>query len=128
MDCVNLAQEEGKRVYGDVIPATMPGRRNVVIKQPIGVCAAITPWNFPTAMIARKVAPALAAGCTIVVKPAEDTPLSALALAKLAEEVGIPKGVLNVVTSSRENGYAVGEEFCASDIVGATLAMRASYM
>ena len=101
MDCVNLAQEEGKRVYGDVIPATMPGRRNVVIKQPIGVCAAITPWNFPTAMIARKVAPALAAGCTIVVKPAEDTPLSALALAKLAEEVGIPKGVLNVVTSSR---------------------------
>jgi succinate-semialdehyde dehydrogenase/glutarate-semialdehyde dehydrogenase len=109
--------EEAKRVYGDVIPATAPGRRNVILKQPVGVCAAITPWNFPNAMIARKVAPALAAGCTIVVKPAEDTPLSALALAALAEEVGIPAGVINVVTSSRENGYVVGKEFCTSHTV-----------
>ncbi len=89
--------EEAKRVYGDIIPATATDRRFLVLKQPIGVVGAITPWNFPSAMITRKVAPALAAGCTAVVKPAEDTPLSALALAVLAEEAGIPAGVLNIV-------------------------------
>ncbi|MBN8870822.1 MAG: NAD-dependent succinate-semialdehyde dehydrogenase [Solirubrobacterales bacterium] len=90
--------EEGKRAYGDVVPTNQDGRRIFAIKQPVGVCAAITPWNFPSAMIMRKVAPALGAGCTIVVKPAEQTPLSATALAKLAEEAGVPAGVLNVVT------------------------------
>ena len=93
--------EEAKRIYGDVIPTTVSGRRLIVIKQPIGVVAAITPWNFPNAMITRKAAPALAAGCPVVVKPAEDTPLSALALAELAERAGIPAGVFNVVTTSR---------------------------
>src|ERR1700722_14786055 len=84
--------EEGKRVYGDVIPTHAAGKRIVVLKQPVGVVAAITPWNFPNAMIARKVAPALAAGCTFVVKPAAQTPLSALAMAELAVRAGIPKG------------------------------------
>jgi succinate-semialdehyde dehydrogenase/glutarate-semialdehyde dehydrogenase len=92
--------EEAKRIYGDVIPATQPGRRIVVIKQPIGVVATITPWNFPNAMITRKAGAALAAGCSIVIKPAEDTPFSALALAELAEQAGVPKGVLNIVTGS----------------------------
>ncbi len=92
--------EEAKRIYGDTIPATGADRRFLVLKQPIGVIAAITPWNFPSAMITRKVAPALAAGCTAVVKPAEDTPLSALALAVLAEEAGIPPGVFNLVPTS----------------------------
>jgi len=97
--------EEAKRTYGDVIPHDKQGRRLVVIKQPVGVVAVITPWNFPNAMIARKVGPALAAGCTVVIKPASETPLSALALIVLAEQAGIPKGVLNVVTgSSREIG------------------------
>ena len=90
--------EEGKRTYGDVIPSPMKDRKMIVIKQPVGVCAAITPWNFPSAMITRKAAPALAAGCTMVVKPAEQTPLSAFALAELGERAGIPAGVLNVVT------------------------------
>lgn len=90
--------EEGKRVYGDTIPATNASQRILVLKQPIGVCAAITPWNFPSAMITRKVAPALAAGCTMIVKPATQTPLSALALGELALQAGIPKGVLQVVT------------------------------
>jgi succinate-semialdehyde dehydrogenase/glutarate-semialdehyde dehydrogenase len=89
--------EEGKRAYGDVVPTNQQGRRIVVTKQPIGVCAAITPWNFPSAMILRKAAPALAAGCTMVLKPASETPLSALALAELAEQAGIPAGVFNVV-------------------------------
>ncbi|MHB8788754.1 MAG: NAD-dependent succinate-semialdehyde dehydrogenase [Desulfobulbaceae bacterium] len=89
--------EEGKRVYGDTIPMGQPGKRIIVLKEPVGVCAAITPWNFPSAMIARKAAPALAAGCTIVVKPAAQTPFSALALARLAEMAGLPAGVLNVV-------------------------------
>jgi len=93
--------EESKRVYGDVIPATQSGRRLLVLKEPIGVVAAITPWNFPNAMITRKVAPALAAGCTVVIKPSEETPLSALALAELAARAGIPKGVFNVITSNR---------------------------
>ncbi|HET8730179.1 MAG TPA: NAD-dependent succinate-semialdehyde dehydrogenase [Moraxellaceae bacterium] len=92
--------EEGKRVYGDVIPGFTPDRRLLVLKQPVGVVAAITPWNFPIAMITRKVGPALAAGCTVVVKPASETPLSALAAAVLAEEAGVPAGVLNVVTGS----------------------------
>ncbi|PQP04270.1 succinate-semialdehyde dehydrogenase (NADP(+)) [Pseudomonas frederiksbergensis] len=93
--------EEAKRVYGDVIPHDKQGRRLVVIKQAIGVVAAITPWNFPNAMITRKVGPALAAGCTVVLKPASETPLSALALAELGERAGIPAGVLNVVTGTR---------------------------
>jgi succinate-semialdehyde dehydrogenase / glutarate-semialdehyde dehydrogenase len=91
--------EEGKRLYGDIIPHTQPGRRILVLKQPIGVVAAITPWNFPNAMITRKCGPAMAAGCPIVIKPAAETPLSALALAVLAERAGIPKGVFNIVTS-----------------------------
>lgn len=90
--------EEGKRAYGDVIPPHMPGMRLLVVKQPVGVVAAITPWNFPNAMITRKVAPALAAGCTVVLKPSEETPLSALALAELALRAGFPPGVLNIVT------------------------------
>jgi len=107
--------EEGKRAYGEVIPAPTTDRRLVVTKQAVGVVAAITPWNFPIAMITRKVAPALAAGCTVVVKPAEATPLSALALAELAVRAGIPAGVLNVVTTSRP--AVVGEVLTSSRIV-----------
>ncbi len=99
--------EEGRRVYGDVIPHHLPDRRIVVIKEPIGVCAAVTPWNFPSAMITRKAGPALATGCTIVIKPASSTPYSALALCELAERAGIPAGVLNVVTGS--SGQIGGE-------------------
>ncbi len=106
--------EEGKRTYGETIPATVADKRLVVIKQAIGVCAAITPWNFPLAMITRKVAPALAAGCTVVVKPAEQTPLTALALAVLAEEAGFPAGVFNVVTG---DPVAIGGELTANPIV-----------
>jgi succinate-semialdehyde dehydrogenase/glutarate-semialdehyde dehydrogenase len=106
--------EEGKRVYGETIPTTVVDKRLVVIKQAIGVCAAITPWNFPLAMITRKVAPALAAGCTVVVKPAEQTPLTALALAVLAEEAGFPAGVFNVVTG---DPVKIGGELTASPIV-----------
>jgi succinate-semialdehyde dehydrogenase/glutarate-semialdehyde dehydrogenase len=106
--------EEAKRAYGDVIPGHQRDRRIVVLKQPVGVVAAITPWNFPSAMIARKVAPALAAGCTIVVKPALQTPLSALALAALAERAGVPPGVLNVVTG---DARAIGGELTASPAV-----------
>lgn len=94
--------EEAVRAYGDVLPVMVAGRRQLVVKEPIGVVAAVTPWNFPLAMIARKVAPALAAGCTVVAKPAEDTPLTALALIKLGEEAGFPPGVVNIVTASRE--------------------------
>ena len=94
--------EEATRANGDVIPAPVPGRRMLALKEPVGVVAAITPWNFPAAMIARKIAPALAAGCTVVCKPAEDTPLTSLALVKLAQEAGVPAGVLNIVTASRE--------------------------
>ncbi len=106
--------EEGKRTYGETIPATLADKRLVVIKQAIGVCAAITPWNFPLAMITRKVAPALAAGCTVVVKPAEQTPLTALALAVLAEQAGFPAGVFNVLTG---DPVAIGGELTASPIV-----------
>ncbi|MGD9669724.1 MAG: NAD-dependent succinate-semialdehyde dehydrogenase [Hyphomicrobiaceae bacterium] len=112
---VEFFAEEAKRIYGETIPTPKPDARIVVIKQPIGVVAAITPWNFPSAMITRKVTPALAAGCTAVVKPAEDTPLSALALAALAEEAGIPKGVLNVVTAT--NPVPVGEELTSNPLV-----------
>jgi succinate-semialdehyde dehydrogenase/glutarate-semialdehyde dehydrogenase len=103
--------EEGKRVYGDVLPQFQADRRILVLKEPVGVCAAITPWNFPNAMITRKVAPALAAGCTVVLKPAEQTPLSALAIAELAERAGIPKGVLNIVTG---DAPPIGAELTAN--------------
>ncbi len=106
--------EEGKRVYGDTIPAPVGGQRIVVTKEPIGVCAAITPWNFPAAMITRKAGPALAAGCTMVLKPASQTPLSALALAVLAERAGIPAGVLSVVTGSAGE---IGEELATNPLV-----------
>ena len=103
--------EEARRAYGDVIPSPQPGRRIVVVKEPVGVVAAITPWNFPMAMLARKAAPALAAGCTVVAKPAEDAPLSSLALARLAELAGVPAGVLNVVTASRARAAEVANEW-----------------
>ena len=106
--------EEGKRTYGESIPSPLADKRLLVIKQPIGVCAAITPWNFPLAMITRKVAPALAAGCPVVVKPAEATPLTALALAVLAEQAGLPAGVFNVVTGDPQ---AIGGELTASPVV-----------
>jgi len=107
--------EEAKRVYGDVIPATAPGKRILVTKQAIGVVAAITPWNFPNAMITRKAAPALAAGCTFVIKPSEETPLSALALAELAHRAGIPAGVFNVVPATK--AAEVGLELTENPIV-----------
>ena len=108
--------EEAKRVYGDVIPSPAD-RRFVVIKQPIGVCVGITPWNFPHAMITRKSAPAIAAGCTFVLKPAEQTPLSALAVAALAEEAGIPAGVFNIVTGDAQDAPAIGNAMTSSPIV-----------
>ncbi|MBI1732803.1 MAG: NAD-dependent succinate-semialdehyde dehydrogenase [Gammaproteobacteria bacterium] len=106
--------EEGKRVYGDTIPQHMHNRRIVVTKEPVGVCAAITPWNFPAAMITRKCAPALAAGCTAIVKPASETPFSALALAVLAGRAGVPKGVFNVVTGK---AVVVGAEMTSNPVV-----------
>lgn len=106
--------EEGKRVYGDTIPAPVSSQRIVVIKEPIGVCAAITPWNFPAAMITRKAGPALAAGCTMVVKPASQTPLTALALAVLAERAGIPAGVLSVITGAAGD---IGTELASNPLV-----------
>ena len=109
--------EEAKRVNGETLPQFDNNRRLLVIKQAIGVCAAITPWNFPLAMITRKVAPALAAGCPVVIKPAELTPLSALAAAELAVRAGIPAGVLNILTADSDNSIAVGKVFCASDTV-----------
>ncbi|WP_423414368.1 NAD-dependent succinate-semialdehyde dehydrogenase [Hyphomicrobium sp. B1] len=107
--------EEGKRAYGHTIPTTVASRRYLTIKQPIGVCAAITPWNFPIAMITRKVGCALAAGCTIVVKPSEETPLCALALAKLAQDAGVPAGVFNVITTM--DGPGIGKVLTADDRV-----------
>ncbi len=106
--------EEGKRIYGDVIPTFAPGRRVVVLKEPVGVCAAITPWNFPTAMITRKAAPALAVGCAMVVKPAMETPYSALAMAILAERAGLPKGLLSIVTGDAKT---IGAEMTENPIV-----------
>ena len=107
--------EEGKRIYGETIPTTDANKRYLVIKQPMGVCAAITPWNFPIAMITRKVGPALAAGCTVVVKPAGLTPLSALAVAELGQRAGLPAGVLNVVTSKRS--AEIGKVLCEAPAV-----------
>lgn len=107
--------EEAKRIYGDTIPPHQADKRIVVIKQPVGVVGSITPWNFPLAMITRKLAPGLAAGCTVVARPAELTPLTALALAELAEQAGFPKGVFNVVTGS--DSSAIGKELCENDKV-----------
>jgi len=129
--------EEATRVNGDVIPAPVPGRRMFALKEPVGVVAAITPWNFPAAMIARKIAPALAAGCTVVCKPAEDTPLTSLALVRLAEQAGVPAGVLNIVTASRERAAEVVDvwlddprvrkiSFTGSTPVGKHLARRSA--
>ena len=106
--------EEARRVYGETIPANQVNRRILVQHEPVGVCAAITPWNFPLAMIARKVAPALAAGCTMLVKPAESTPLSALALADIAAEAGLPTGVLQVLTG---DPVMIGQQLCTSPVV-----------
>ena len=109
--------EEAKRVNGETLPQFDNNRRLLVLRQPIGVCAAITPWNFPLAMITRKVAPALAAGCTVIIKPAELTPLTALAAAELALRAGIPAGVLNMISADADNSIAVGKVLCASDVV-----------
>ena len=109
--------EEAKRVNGETLPQFDNNRRLLVLKQPIGVCAAITPWNFPLAMITRKVAPALAAGCPVVIKPAELTPLTALAAGELAMRAGIPAGVLNILTADSANSIAIGKVLCASDVV-----------
>jgi len=129
--------EEATRSNGEVIPAPVPGRRLFALKEPVGVVAAITPWNFPAAMIARKMAPALAAGCTVVCKPAEDTPLTSLALVRLAEVAGVPAGVLNIVTASRQNAAEVVDawlddprvrkiSFTGSTPVGKHLARRSA--
>ncbi|KAE9628790.1 NAD-dependent succinate-semialdehyde dehydrogenase [Parasedimentitalea maritima] len=107
--------EEARRVYGETIPGHQPDKRLMVIKQPVGVVAAITPWNFPNAMITRKVAPALAAGCAVVLKPASETPFSALAMAELAVRAGLPKGLLNIVTG--RDAAAIGGEMCANPTV-----------
>jgi succinate-semialdehyde dehydrogenase / glutarate-semialdehyde dehydrogenase len=109
--------EEGRRVYGEMIPPHQGDKRLLVMKQPVGVSAGITPWNFPSAMVTRKAAPALAAGCTIVIKPAEQTPLSALALAELAQRAGVPAGVFNVVTGAAEDAPTIGSELTGSEVV-----------
>ncbi|VDI33778.1 succinate-semialdehyde dehydrogenase [Mytilus galloprovincialis] len=109
--------EEARRVYGDIIPSPAKSKKMLVLKQPIGVTGMITPWNFPHAMITRKAGPAIAAGCTVVLKPAEDTPYSALALCELAEKAGLPPGVLNVVTCSRDNSAEVGKTLCKSPTI-----------
>ena len=107
--------EEAKRVYGDTIPGHQPDKRIIVIKQPVGVVATITPWNFPNAMLARKLAPALAAGCAVVSKPAAETPLSAIAMARLAERAGLPGGLFNLLPSTQSSD--LGKEFCANEVV-----------
>ncbi len=114
---VDWFAEEAKRAYGETIPSPVADRRNIVVKQPIGVCVGITPWNFPSSMITRKVGPALAAGCTMVLKPAEQTPLSALALAELAERAGVPPGVFSVVTTDADGAPAVGRELTGNPLV-----------
>ncbi|WP_426400545.1 NAD-dependent succinate-semialdehyde dehydrogenase [Ralstonia sp. R-29] len=129
--------EQATRMNGEIIPAPVPGRRMFALKEPVGVVAAITPWNFPAAMIARKIAPALAVGCTVVCKPAEDTPLTSLALVRLAQEAGVPPGVLNIVTASRERTPEVVDvwlddprvrklTFTGSTAVGKHLARRSA--
>ena len=107
--------EEAKRIYGDIIPGHQPDKRIMVLKQPVGVVASITPWNFPNAMMTRKLAPALAVGCSFVAKPAGETPLSALAMAALAERAGLPKGLLSIITS--KSSAAIGQEFCSNEKV-----------
>lgn len=114
---IDLYAEEARRINGEIIQSPMPSKKILIERQPIGVAALITPWNFPHAMITRKAGAALAAGCTVVVKPAEDTPLTALALAKLAEEAGVPQGVFNVITCDRKNASDVGNLLCTSDDV-----------
>ena len=109
--------EESKRASGDVIPQTAKGRRLLTVRQPVGVCGMITPWNFPAAMITRKLGPALAAGCTAVVKPSEDTPLSALAVAELGRRAGLPRDVVTIVTGSRESAPLIGSELATSNVV-----------
>uniref|UniRef100_A0A8C6LBI5 Succinate-semialdehyde dehydrogenase n=1 Tax=Nothobranchius furzeri TaxID=105023 RepID=A0A8C6LBI5_NOTFU len=109
--------EEARRIYGDIVPSSANNRKVLLLKQPVGVASIITPWNFPSAMITRKVGAALAAGCTVVVKPAEDTPLSALALAELADQAGIPPGVVNVVPCSRDRTPSVGQVLCSDPLV-----------
>ncbi|MBU3637634.1 NAD-dependent succinate-semialdehyde dehydrogenase [Polynucleobacter sp. es-MAR-4] len=109
--------EEAKRVAGSLPSTTWSDKRMIVMKQPIGVCVAITPWNFPIAMITRKIAPAMAAGCTIVIKPAELTPLSALALAELAQRAGVPDGVINILTADADQSIAIGKTLCESPVV-----------
>lgn len=109
--------EEAKRVSGTIPSTVWSDKRFMVLKQPIGVCVAITPWNFPNAMITRKVAPAMAAGCAIVIKPAEQTPLSALALAELASRAGIPNGVINILTADADHSIEIGKTLCASPVV-----------
>ena len=109
--------EEAKRVSGDVMASTWTDKRTLVLKQPVGVCAAITPWNFPLAMITRKVAPAIAAGCTIIVKPAEQTPLSALALAELAIRAGMPEGVMNILPADNQRSVEIGTVLCDSPVI-----------
>ncbi len=111
---IDWFSEEARHTYGDSIPSPTKGSRLVVIKEPIGVCAAITPWNFPAAMITRKVGPALAAGCTIVLKPAETSPFPALALAVLAEQAGVPAGVINIVTGTARE---IGLEMTSNSVV-----------
>src|SRR5699024_3288799 len=106
--------EEAKRIYGETIPASDPNKRLLVIKQPVGVVAAITPWNFPASMITRKIAPALASGCTVVIKPANYTPLTAIALFEIFEEAGFPPGVVNLVIGK---GKEVGDEFVTNQKV-----------
>lgn len=112
---VEWFSEEAKRIYGDVIPGHQPDKRIIVMKQPVGVVASITPWNFPNAMMARKIAPALAVGCSFVAKPAALTPLSALAMGVLAQQAGLPDGLLNIITTSKS--APIGEEFCSNDKV-----------
>jgi succinate-semialdehyde dehydrogenase / glutarate-semialdehyde dehydrogenase len=109
--------EEGKRAYGDIVPTVANDRRLLIMKQPIGVCAAITPWNFPLAMITRKVAPGLAVGCTFVIKPAEATPLTALAAVALAEQAGIPPGVINILVANGDKSPEIGLELCTNPVV-----------
>lgn len=109
--------DEATRIYGDIIPPQQRGKRMSAIKEPVGIVAAITPWNFPLAMIARKIAPALAAGCTVVAKPAEDTPLTALALASLAQEAGVPDGVLNMISAARDEGIHAVSDWLMDDRV-----------
>uniref|UniRef100_A0A8D8PSS4 Succinate-semialdehyde dehydrogenase, mitochondrial n=1 Tax=Cacopsylla melanoneura TaxID=428564 RepID=A0A8D8PSS4_9HEMI len=111
---VDWFAEEGRRTYGEIVPSPVKSKELLMVREPLGVVGLITPWNFPMAMITRKASPALAAGCTCIIKPAEDTPLTALALAALAQEAGIPKGVFNVVTSSRSNANSVGKLLCTS--------------